>query len=173
MVWAWDDGADAKVAQLWHLKESLSKSGEVVYGKWYRDRATFFSKRCFRALFRILNPSDAFVFRVREAKALYEALEDTSPLSTKQLKRATEMVGRDFEPEFQKGLRELWRRLLIVGWGEVDDGAFPSLNMAASQHFFESEVREALSLDADQAWKLLKACKGFTDAHRKWLKRIL
>ncbi len=34
-------------------------------------------------------------------------------------------------------MKELWSRLLIMGVGEVDDGAFPSLNMSATRLRFE------------------------------------
>lgn len=34
-------------------------------------------------------------------------------------------------------MKQLWARLLIVGFGEVDDGAFPSLAVAATELMFE------------------------------------
>ncbi len=34
---------------------------------------------------------------------------------------------------FEKSMRTLWPRLLIVGFGEVEDGAFPSLAIGATQ----------------------------------------
>ena len=38
---------------------------------------------------------------------------------------------------YSRALKELWSRLLIVGVGEVADGAFPSLAMSATRHRFE------------------------------------
>ena len=47
MEWDWSEEADSKVNQLWILREELSRSKEVVYSKWYRGRATFFSREIF------------------------------------------------------------------------------------------------------------------------------
>ena len=41
------------------------------------------------------------------------------------------------ESTYSKATQELWRRLLIVGHGEIDDGAFPSLAMGSTQLMFE------------------------------------
>jgi hypothetical protein len=47
MVWEWDAGADGRVSSLWILREELSRSGKVIYAKWYQNRATFFSHEAF------------------------------------------------------------------------------------------------------------------------------
>src|SRR4051812_27586425 len=57
MRWEWDDDGDSKVADLWHLREQLSRSREVVYSKWYQGRATLFSFECFVALLSFLRGS--------------------------------------------------------------------------------------------------------------------
>jgi hypothetical protein len=144
MRWEWDDAGDHRVADLWHLREELSRSGQVVYTKWFRGRATFFSRSLFPALIRSLHGDPPFAFGLKsEAETLLRLLEENSPLSTKQLKRASEMEGRFFESAFQRALKELWAHLLIVGYGEVDDGAFPSLAMGATSLLFEDLWREA------------------------------
>jgi hypothetical protein len=121
MRWEWDDAGDHRVADLWHLREELSRSGQVVYTKWFRGRATFFSRSLFPALIRSLHGDPPFAFGLKsEAETLLRLLEENSPLSTKQLKRASEMEGRFFESAFQRALKELWAHLLIVGYGEVD-----------------------------------------------------
>src|SRR5262245_39894917 len=53
MRWEWDENGDDRVSRLWHLREELSRSGRVVYGKWFRGRATFFSRDLFRALLSV------------------------------------------------------------------------------------------------------------------------
>ncbi|HMN67936.1 MAG TPA: hypothetical protein PKC28_05290, partial [Bdellovibrionales bacterium] len=40
MRWEWDAGSDNRVAELWYLREELSRSRKVVYVKWYQGRAT-------------------------------------------------------------------------------------------------------------------------------------
>ncbi len=41
-------------------------------------------------------------------------------------------------------MSELWMRLLIVGYGERDDGAFPPLLVGASQLLFEDLWAESI-----------------------------
>src|SRR5205809_926272 len=59
MRWEWDTGGDHRVADLWRLREELSRSGKVVYAKWYRGRATFFSKQVFTWMLALLESSHA------------------------------------------------------------------------------------------------------------------
>src|SRR4051812_17327021 len=54
MRWEWDESGDDRVADLWHLRERLSRSGEVVYAKWFQGRATFFSREVFTAFLTLL-----------------------------------------------------------------------------------------------------------------------
>ncbi len=134
MRWEWDDNGDSRVANLWHLREELSRSGEVVYAKWFQGRATFFSKEIFIALLQsaqVLPPPH------EEAERLFEILSENSPLSTKLLKKYSEMQGKFFESTFDRALKALWQRLWIVGYGEEDDGAFPSLRVGATALLFE------------------------------------
>jgi hypothetical protein len=139
MRWSWDAGADARVARLWHLREDLARSEEVVYAKWFRGRATFFSRSVFRGMLASLaREGDLRAGLTRPAATLLELLEDNSPQSTKQLRANADLQGRANEAVYARGLKELWSRLLIVGVGEVDDGAFPSLNMSATRLRFES-----------------------------------
>lgn len=71
------------------------------------------------------------------ARLILDTLEEDSPLSTKQLKMMTDLRGKDNEPIYNKSLKELFKRFLIVGYGEVDDGAFPSLAVAATKSIYE------------------------------------
>jgi hypothetical protein len=144
MRWEWDSSGDNRVAGLWHLREELSRSGKVVYAKWFRGRATFFSRSLFPAVLRGLHQSVSFSEGLKDdSTKLLQILEENSPLSTKGLKRASEMEGRFFESTYQRALKELWGRLLIVGYGEFDDGAFPSLGIGATSLMFEDLWREA------------------------------
>lgn len=56
MRWEWDESGSQAVSDLWHLREKLSTSGQVVYSKWFRGRATLISRSLFPALLRSLNP---------------------------------------------------------------------------------------------------------------------
>ncbi len=134
MRWEWDESGDNRVADLWHLREELSRSRKVVYGKWYKGRATVFSRELFSAMWPVLSVQESLSTHARN---LLSILEQESPLSTKELKRQGGLQGKVFEGTFQKALKELWTRLLIVGFGEVDDGAFPSLAIGATSALFE------------------------------------
>lgn len=145
MEWEWDDESDNRVADLWHLREELSRSGRVVYAKWYRGRATFFSRTFFVSLLGTLRRFHGNLSP--EAREIWNALLESSPQSTKELRRTVDLEGKFHARTYEKALKELWQRLLIVGFGEVDDGAFPSLAMGAASHLFEKEWKEAMEID--------------------------
>jgi hypothetical protein len=157
MRWEWDDSGDNRVAKLWHLREELSRSEEVIYAKWFRGRATFFSKDVFGAVLKLMNPEHRpELLLSREAQEILKALEMDSPLSTKQLKRSVDLQGRFNESTYTRAMKELWSRLLIVAFGEVDEGAFPSLAIGATRVLFEELFRKASSQDASQAFQILR-----------------
>jgi hypothetical protein len=157
MRWEWDEDGDDRVAKLWRLREELSGSGQVIYVKWFRGRATFFSKEVFSAVLKLMNPeAQPQIFLSRDARNILEALEMDSPLSTKQLKRAVDLQGRFNETAYTRALKELWNRLLIVVYGEVDEGAFPSLAIGATRVLFEDLFRDARSMDEAQAYETLR-----------------
>ncbi len=138
MRWEWSDDADSRVVQLWRLRERLAESRRVVYSKWHGGRATLFSRDVFRALLRRLHgEGDPLAGAPRASLELLEVLDDNSPQSTKELKRTSGLIGKEREAEYTRALRELWQRLLIVGAGEVDDGAFPSLAIGSTRLLFE------------------------------------
>lgn len=134
MVWDWNEDGDVVVAGMWQLMKRLSATGDVVYSKWYRGRATFFSHELFTAMLAVRRrQSDPKKGLSRTAEKLLEILENNSPLSTKELKRDADLQGRENETEYSRAMKDLFSRLLIVGFGEVDDGAFPSLAVGATE----------------------------------------
>jgi hypothetical protein len=154
MRWEWDSGGDDRVGSLWRLREELSRSGKVVYAKWFRGRATFFSREVYTDLLAALGGTRIDRSEISfEARAILETLESDSPLSTKQLKLATDLRGKFHERTYEKAMRELWRRLLIVGFGELDDGAFPSLQVGASRNLFEDLWEKAKTVNPEAALK--------------------
>ena len=151
MVWEWDEGGDNRVAELWHLREELSRSGKVVYVKWFKGRATFLSRELFTALLAIYGKQPGFMALSRDARNLLSLLEENSPQSTKQLKRQSALVGRALEGIYTGALRELWSRLLVVAFGEVDEGAFPSLAIGATKWIFEELYAQAREMRVEEA----------------------
>ena len=162
MKWEWDSGADNRVAKLWFLREELARSGEVIYSKWYKGRATFFSKAVFTAMLAHANcatdesrPDFRQVPLSSTASELYELLLIDSPLSTKELKKRSDLRGKFYEGKFAKGLKELWVKFLAVGYGEIDDGAFPSLAIGATKNLFEDVYAKACRMTKGESRKKL------------------
>jgi hypothetical protein len=143
MKWEWTEDADDGVVQLWHLRALLSSSRRAVYTKWYQGRATVLSLKLFRMMIGVVaQQPDPLHGLSLEARAILEVLEDDSPLPTKRLRSLAELSGKENERAFSKAMRELWSRLLIVGYGEVEEGGFPSLAVGATRLLFEQEWEE-------------------------------
>ncbi|MGE0616451.1 MAG: hypothetical protein AB7P04_12505, partial [Bacteriovoracia bacterium] len=160
MRWEWDESGDNRVADMWHLMKRLSDCRQVVYVKWYQGRATFFSRPLFTALLAVYRRQDAGIppggsRYSLTARRILEALESDSPLSTKELKRMTDLQGKFNESAYSKGVKELFTRLSIVAFGEVDDGAFPSLAVGATRHLYEDLWEASGAFSDDEAWALI------------------
>jgi hypothetical protein len=155
LEWEWNDDGDDRVPEMWLLMKRLSDCREVIYSKWYQGRATFFSRDLFRAMLAMfhqpVNGVSPLINRSRTAQSMFEALEMDSPLSTKELKRATDLQGKWNESLYGRGLKELFLRLEVVGFGEVDDGAFPSLAVGATHLLYEDLWGEAMTLSIEKA----------------------
>ena len=157
MKWEWDSDGDSRVSDLWWLMKKLSDSGQVVYSKWYQGRATFFSKELFTALlvYSRMFFEDHSRFS-RYARDLLDTLESDSPLSTKQLKKVTGLQGKDNERFYNRGMKELFLHFLIVAYGEVDDGAFPSLAVGSTKNLFEDLVTASHKMSREDADKIIE-----------------
>ena len=178
MRWEWDSGGDESVADLWHYREMLSRSGKVVYVKWYQGRATFFSKKAFTFLLAAFStPKTETRFSTSDAKKIYELLDEHSPQSTKALKKQSDLRGHFYEATYQKCVKELFTRGLIVGWGEKDEGAFPSLQLGAAKHLFEEEWNAAKKMSSSEGQvgllRLLKDNPKFVEFFAKTLRSSL
>jgi hypothetical protein len=149
MYWAWDETADDRVVGLWHLRERLARSRKVVYAKWFRGRAVFFSRELFVSMLAAVAPWN--VVPSFEAREILGLLEESSPQSTKAVRRDAGLRGKQGERVWQRSLNELWAALLIVGTGEVDDGAFPSLEIGATRLVFEDLWDEAAAASREEA----------------------
>lgn len=138
MHWAWDASADPRVAEMWHLREKVARSKKVVYSKWLTGRATFFSKSMFRATLAFLQRRhDIFAELPRASREIYEILSDDSPQPTGALRELAGLAGRFNEADFNRAMKPLWWRLLIVGTGEVEERGFPSLAVGTSELIHE------------------------------------
>ncbi len=138
MRWVWDEGADGRVAALWHLRAELAVSKRVVYSKWLGGRATFFSRDLFRSMLALRRAGGDLHARLsRPARTLLDVLSDDSPQGTAALRANANLEGAVNEPEYTRAMRVLWERLLVVGVGEREEGGFPSLAVGATELLFE------------------------------------
>ena len=101
MRWEWDTGGDHKVSDLWILREQLSRSNEVVYTKWYQNRATFLSREAFVNMLAFLRTEKPLS---PESREILEALEMDSPLSTQQIKEISGLQGRLLESTYNRAM---------------------------------------------------------------------
>ncbi len=163
MLWEWDGDAHDGVAKMWMLMKRISDCREVVYSKWYQGRATFFAQDVFTAfLSEILRARGEVTEGLSStARQILEVLEGDSPLSTKQLKKMTELTGRDNESQYSRAMKELFSRFLIVAYGEVEDGAFPSLALGATRTLYEDLWLTAANMSAEEAAQVI--AKYFDD----------
>jgi hypothetical protein len=172
MRWAWDADADPRVSQLWHLREELSRSERVVYGKWFAGRATFFSRDLFRAMLaRFRAAGDVRGGLSLDAQSLLAALEDDSPMATRALRETADLAGRLREGAYTRAMRVLWSRLLIVGAGEVAEGGFPSLAIGATRVLLEDEW-ESTGAESAEGAALLERVRRASPAFARAFGRV-
>lgn len=153
MVWDWTDEAHSKVAEIWHLREELARSQKVVYAKWYKNRATFFSQEVFLYLLAYLESAQREKNLPRSSQEGLDCFRMDSPQSTKLFKENMGWQGKLMESHYNKSMKPLWEGLYLVGVGEVYDSSFPSLNIASTSTFFENlwlESKDIKPLDAEK-----------------------
>ncbi len=172
MRWDWSEDSQDKVPALWHMRERLSRSRKVVYVKWFQGRATFFSLDVFTALLSCYaSLPDPLIGLDLGARRVYLTLLEDSPLPTKELRELSGFSGRAREAEFQRALRALWNRALIVGYGEVEEGGFPSLAIGCSRHLFEDQWDRAKVMTVGEReqtiGRVFPADSPFLKAYRK------
>lgn len=174
MRWDWDDSGDQRVFDLWHLRAKLMTSRRAVYAKWFRGRATVFAPDVFTAMLcAVRDARDPRKGLLPEAAAIMEALDESSPVSSKELRRLTDLQGKFYERQWAKATAQLWSRLLIVGYGEVEDGAFPSLAIGATQSLFDDLWDESGGTLPSEAHATLTARLGAGSAFHRYFEKTL
>lgn len=172
MNWVWDETGSDNVAEMWWLMKKLSSNPQVVYSKWYRGRATFFSQELFTALLCLSKKFFEDHSRLsRTARLILDTLESDSPISTRELKKICDLQGKDNARFYNRAMKELFTEFLIVGFGEVDDGAFPSLAVGSTRTLFENLVLASHKLKAKDAEKILDGYMPAGSPFRKFYER--
>lgn len=172
MRWEWDESADDSVGSMWMLMKRLSDCGQVVYSKWYQGRATFFSKDLFTAVLAYhRHHYDLERGLLRSARDVFDALESDSPLSTRDLKSLTGLEGKINESAYWRGVKQLFARFLIVGYGESEDGAFPSLCVGATRLMYEDLWNASIEMSEEEARQLINKYMPDGSMFRKFFDR--
>lgn len=171
MRWEWDTGGDDRVAKLWYLRTDLSSSREVVYAKWFQGRATFFSRHLFTHMLSHLNSTRDPALS-HQSREVLDILKQDSPLSTKQLKAAATLEGRVHETLYNRAMNPLWRRLLLVGFGEFEDSSFPSLGIGATETLFEDLWNDALKISQAKASEVVLQQLGAQNPFWKFAEKL-
>lgn len=172
MRWEWDETADDRVADLWSVREQLSRSRKVVYSKWYQGRATLFSPELLIHLLAYLESHKVRHVLSQQSQNVIELLEADSPLSTKQLKAAADLEGRMMEPTYNRAMKPLWNNLLAVGFGEFQDSSFPSLGIGATSTLFEELWDKAGKIPQAEGEAYLLKVWGDQNPFWKYAKRV-
>lgn len=172
MRWEWDETGDNRVGELWALMKRLSVTKQVVYSKWYQGRATFFSIPLFEAMLCLYQQNEPEKKLSRTAKNLLATLESDSPLSTRELKKLTDLQGKDNNANYTRSMKQLFSQLFVVAFGEVDDGAFPSLAVGATQLLYEDLWSRAIKMKPDLAQKIVDEFMPIGSAVRKYFDKI-
>ena len=172
MDWDWSDEGDNRVATLWHLRTELSISREVVYSKWFRNRATCFSRALFTALLSLVSTKLSNDLKLsEEAERILGVLHEDSPLPTKELKARSELSGGENNAAFERAMKQLWSRFLIVGYGEVEEGGYPSLAVGSAKLLFEDEWDASREIsDSERRKTLAQFYPPHSEFYRQYLK---
>ena len=175
MLWEWSEKGDERVPLIWHLREELSRSRKVVYVKWYQGRATLFSFDLFRAVlsYFLRIPFEERPTLNSDALNILSLLEDDSPLPTKELRALSELSGKHNEARFNKAIKQLSQRLLVVGFGEIEEGGFPSLALGSTKVLFEDLWDEANALTGEEAEKVIEKYLPHGSLLRKYFENNL
>ncbi|MGZ3747900.1 MAG: AlkZ-related protein [Pseudobdellovibrionaceae bacterium] len=172
MRWEWDSDGDNRVGELWVLREELSRSRQVVYSKWYRNRATFFSKEIFVNLLAYLGTSKGKVPLLKDSREALDLLLIDSPQSTPVLKENLGLRGKFLESQYNRILKPLWNYLYLVGFGESGGSSFPSLNIGASATLFEELWLASEGISQEEAEARLVEILGPENLFFKYAKKI-
>jgi hypothetical protein len=81
------------------------------------------------------------------------------------------LQGRANEAAYSRGMKDLFTRFLIVGFGEVEDGAFPSLAVGATELLFEDLWREGADLSRSKAQSTLDRLMPTGSHFRRFLEK--
>ncbi len=156
---------DPEIGLTWNLKDDLPAKHLTYYGKLVKGKPTLVSLEllpAFCALIRNGKGSGDYILDYRQGRmsraavAILEALHETSPLVTPELRKAVTMRDPDRTTEFDRAMAELQRGLWIVKVEEVYDPDF-YYRWDLLDNWLPAQVEASLDLSREEAVRKLVA----------------
>lgn len=146
---------DYAIGVTWRLKDVLPTQRKVYYGKVVAGRPAFISLALLPAFLRLRAPGASYrtLFRRGElsrcAKLVMDALSRHPVAETRQLKLSSGYAQSSRRAEFDRAMKELQERFLVLKVGERDE-PFSYVWGTVANHWLQA-VGEARKLTVSQA----------------------
>jgi hypothetical protein len=149
---------DPHISFVWKMKDVLPAERKVYYGKLLRGRPTLVSLEYFPYFYSLSGRSGSAKEYLRlfatgnlssAAKAIMDALNDSSPQVTKGLKLASSLHTKSDRREFDSAIGELQRKMFIVKVGERHDPFTFEWELVSRR--FPKEIQRARRISEEQA----------------------
>ncbi len=147
---------DQEVAFTWSLKDILPQKKVAFYGKFLKKQPTFISLE-YIPYFFVLNANvgsidsswENFVHKhISEAeKRVLDAIMETHPITTIDLRKKIEATGKYIRPVFDKSMSELERKMYIMEIGRMDHPLTSIWDLVVSHFSIINEKVNTLSED--------------------------
>jgi hypothetical protein len=121
---------DPAISFVWEMKNVLPAEGKIYYGKLLRKRPVMVSLEFLPYFYVLAHRTGAKGEAIREhakgrlsgiGRDIMDALEDSSPQTTRGLKLATGLNGKSSRIAFDRAMGELQEKMFIVKVAELDD----------------------------------------------------
>lgn len=151
---------DPFLSFVWEMKNVLPAEGRVYYGKLLKNRPTIVSLEFFPYFYALSRRNGSRDEYLQEfaggklssaAKAIMDALSDSSPQVTKGLKLASGLHTKGDRREFDKAIAELQRKMFIVKIAEHYDPF--TFEWETVQRRFRNEIKKSRALSPEHARK--------------------
>lgn len=149
---------DPRISFIWNLKDKLPAERKIYYGKLLKHRPTMVSLEYLAYFYVLAGRTGTKDEYLREfgrgnlsplAKEILDALRDSSPETTRGLKLATGMHGRNDRQAFDRAMAELQSDMFVAKIAE-EQAPF-SFVWAPFSSCFPVEVRKARRISVETA----------------------
>ena len=153
--------------RVWKWKDELPRKRLAWYGKYFRGRGTFLAPEFLAYFYRLEGTpgsDDDYARLYRDGRISADArlvcaeLLEHGPLGSMELRYALKWEGKRGNQRFQRALRELQSRLVLVHWGtKAETKAWESAVYQFTPRAFPKAVRKASKLTVEDARRRIAA----------------